>query len=101
MEHSSALCATLFCIDNSNGEKLWHYTGASGWTGSSCTNETVIYGSSTESYVVCLDVKGNPDGMPKIIWRTKVGSILEETIPAISGNMAYLLCSDGYVYAFK
>ena len=45
--------------------------------------------------------KPNPDGSPNIIWRTKIGSILEETIPAISGNMAYLLCTDGYLYAFQ
>ena len=97
----AALGATLYCIDNRTGKELWHYTGAGGWTGSSCTENTVICGSSTESFVTCLDVKPNPDGSPRIIWRTKIGGILEETIPAISGNMAYLLCTDGYVYAFR
>ncbi|MEX0320953.1 MAG: PQQ-binding-like beta-propeller repeat protein [Puniceicoccaceae bacterium] len=97
----AALGATLYCIDNTTGEELWHYTGAGGWTGSSCTENTVICGSSTESFVTCLDVNPNPDGTPRIIWRTKIGGILEETIPAISGNMAYLLATDGYVYAFK
>ena len=97
----AALGATLYCIDNRTGKELWHYTGAGGWTGSSCTENTVICGSSTESFVTCLDVKPNPDGTPKIIWRTKIGGILEETIPAISGNMAYLLCTDGYLYAFR
>ena len=97
----AALGARLFCIDNRTGEYLWHYTGAGGWTGSSCTENTVICGSSTESFVVCLDVEANPDGSPRILWRTKIGSILEETIPAISGNRAYLLCSDGYLYAFE
>ncbi|NDV61566.1 PQQ-binding-like beta-propeller repeat protein [Puniceicoccales bacterium CK1056] len=97
----AALGATLYCIDNSTGEELWHYTGAGGWTGSSCTENTVICGSSTERFVTCLDVAGNPDGTPRIIWRTRIGGILEETIPAISGDMAYLLCTDGYLYAFR
>ncbi|MFY0654941.1 MAG: PQQ-binding-like beta-propeller repeat protein [Cyclobacteriaceae bacterium] len=97
----AALGGTLYCISNKTGEKLWEYTGAGGWTGSSCTENTVIVGSSTESYVTCLDVEPNPDGSPKIIWRTKIGGILEETIPAIYGNMAYLLATDGYVYAFQ
>ena len=97
----AALGATLYCISNKTGEQLWKYSGAGGWTGSSCTENTVICGSSTESFVSCLDVEPNPDGSPNIIWRTKIGSILEETIPAISGNMAYLLCTDGYLYAFQ
>ena len=97
----AALGATLYCIDNTNGEELWHYTVAGGWTGSSSTTNTVICGSSTEAFVTCLGVTPNPDGTPRILWRTKIGGILEETIPAISGNMAYLLCSDGYLYAFR
>ncbi|VGO13950.1 Serine/threonine-protein kinase AfsK [Pontiella desulfatans] len=96
----AALGGTLYCLDTATGKELWHYKGAGGWTGSSCTEKTVLCGSSTESFVTCLDVEPNPDGTPKIIWRTKIGGILEETIPAISGNRAYLLCSDGYLYAF-
>ncbi|VGO19585.1 outer membrane protein assembly factor BamB family protein [Pontiella sulfatireligans] len=96
-----ALGARLFCLNTFTGKELWHYDYAGGWTGSVCTPKTVICGSSTDNVVTCLSLEPNPDGTPKIIWRTKIGGILQESIPAVSGRRAYVLCTDGYLYAFQ
>jgi outer membrane protein assembly factor BamB len=101
IDHDGIPCGgRLFCLDDATGELLWHYTGAGGWTGSSCTENTVLCGSSTDVFMTCLDIEGNPDGSARVIWRTKVGSIFQESIPAIYGHQAFILCSDGYLYAF-
>jgi hypothetical protein len=41
------------------------------------------------------------DGTPRIIWRTRVDGIFQESIPAIHGDRAFILCSDGFLYSFQ
>ncbi|MCU0784008.1 MAG: PQQ-binding-like beta-propeller repeat protein [Verrucomicrobia bacterium] len=102
IDHDGMPCGgRLFCLDDATGKLLWHYTGAGGWTGSSCTPETVICGSSTDVFISCLAVQANPDGTAKLLWRTRVDGIFQESIPAIHGDRAFILCSDGYFYAFE
>lgn len=102
IDHDGMPCGgRLFCLDDATGKLLWHYTGAGGWTGSSCTENTVLCGSSTDVFMTCLDTEGNSDGSARVIWRTRVGSIFQESIPAIYGHQAFILCSDGYLYAFN
>lgn len=102
IDHDGMPCgARLFCLDDATGKLLWHYTGAGGWTGSSCTPDTVICGSSTDVFITCLATKPHPDGSPRVLWRTRVGGIFQESIPAIHGDRAFILCSDGFLYSFK
>jgi outer membrane protein assembly factor BamB len=102
IDHDGMPCGgRLFCLDDATGRVVWHYTGAGGWTGSACTPVSVICGSSTDVFVTRLALEPNPDGTPRVEWRTRVEGIFQESIPAISGDRAYVLCSDGYLYAFK
>lgn len=102
VDHDGMPCGgRLFCLDDKTGKILWHYTGAGGWTGSVCTPDTVICGSSTDVFISCLATEPNPDGTPKLLWRTRVDGIFHESIPAIHGDRAFILCSDGYLYAFE
>jgi outer membrane protein assembly factor BamB len=102
IDHDGMPCGgRLFCLDDATGKLLWHYTGAGGWTGSSCTPDTVICGSSTDVFITCLATEANPDGTPRVIWRTRVDGIFQESIPAIHGDRAFILCSDGYFYSFQ
>lgn len=102
IDHDGMPCGgRLFCIDDRTGKLMWHYTGAGGWTGSSCTRKTVLCGSSTDVFVSALAIEPNADGTPRVIWRTRVRGIFQESIPAISGRQAFLLCSDGFLYAFR
>jgi outer membrane protein assembly factor BamB len=102
IDHDGMPCGgRLFCLDDKNGKLLWHYTGAGGWTGSSCTPDTVICGSSTDVFMSGLATEPNPDGTPRLLWRTRVDGIFQESIPAIHGDRAFILCSDGYLYAIQ
>ncbi len=102
IDHDGMPCGgRLFCLDDTTGKMLWHYTGAGGWTGSSCTKETVLCGSSTDVFMSCLSTQANPDGSARVIWRTRVNGIFQESIPAIYGDRAFILCSDQYLYAFE
>ncbi len=102
IDHDGMPCGgRLFCLDDATGKPLWHYTGAGGWTGSSCTPEMVICGSSTEVFVTALAIEPAVDGSPRVQWRTRVTGVFQESIPAIYGSRAFLLCSDGYLYAFQ
>lgn len=102
IDHDGMPCGgRLFCLDDATGQLLWHYTGAGGWTGSSCTPSTVLCGSSTDVFMTCLATEPGPDGAPQVLWRTRVDGIFQESIPAIYGDQAFLLCSDGHLYAFR
>jgi hypothetical protein len=61
----------------------------------------VICGSSTDVFISCLATEPNPDGTPKLLWRSRVDGIFHESIPAIHGDRAFILCSDGYLHAFE
>jgi len=61
----------------------------------------VICGSSTDVFISCLATEPNPDGTPNLLWRTRVDGIFHESIPAIHGDRAFILCADGYLYAFE
>ena len=38
---------------------------------------------------------------PRVIWRTRVEGLFHESISAIHGNRAFILCSDGFLHAFE
>ena len=102
VDHDGMPCGgRLFCLDDATGKLLWHYTGAGGWTGSSCTPDTVICGSSTDVFLSCLATEPNKDGSPRLLWRTRVDGIFQESIPAIHGDRAFIVCSDGFLYSFQ
>jgi hypothetical protein len=63
--------------------------------------DTVLCGSSTDVFLTCLATQANLDVSPQVIWRTRVGGIFQESIPAIHGDRAFILCSDGHLYAFE
>jgi outer membrane protein assembly factor BamB len=102
IDHDGMPCGgRLFCLDDRDGKLVWSYTGAGGWTGSSCTPQTVLCGSSTDVFVSAVAIQPHADGSPRVLWRTRVQGIFQESIPAISGRQAFVLCSDGYLYAFR
>jgi hypothetical protein len=91
----------LFCLEDKTGKLLWHHTGAGGWTGSSFTPDTVIFGSSTDVFITCLALDPKRDGSSKVFWRTHVDGIFHKSIPAIHGDRAIILYSDGYFHSFQ
>ncbi len=91
----------LFALDETTGKEIWRYRGAGGLTGASIARNRVFVGASEQVFFTCLDAKGNGDGTTQVVWRHKLGGIIDESCPAIYGRRAYVLASDRYLYAFE
>lgn len=70
-------------------------------TGASLARDQVYFGSTADVFFSCVDARGNGDGTTDLIWRCKLGGVIEESCPAIYGQRAFVLCSDRYLYAFQ
>ena len=93
--------ATLFALDDKTGKLIWSFRGTGGWPGASVAKDRVCDGSSTDPFFVCLDPAGNGDGTTNVLWRYQTGGIFKESVPAIYGAKAFILCTDDYLYAFQ
>lgn len=93
--------ATLFALDDRTGKIIWQFQGAGGWPGPSLARDRVCVGSSADPFFVCVDPKGSGDGTTSLLWRYRTGGIFEESVPAIYGDKAFVLCTDNYLYAFQ
>jgi outer membrane protein assembly factor BamB len=78
------------------GKELWRYEGGGGLTAAVATNDKLIFGSSGDVFITCL----NPDN-GEVKWRTYTGGMMLESVPAIYGNKAFAQCKNGYIYAFE
>ena len=78
------------------GKELWRYQGGGGLTAAVGTNDKLIFGSSGDVFITCL----NPEN-GEVKWRTYTGGMMLESVPAIYGNKAFTQCKNGYIYAFE
>ncbi|MFY0654922.1 MAG: PQQ-binding-like beta-propeller repeat protein [Cyclobacteriaceae bacterium] len=90
--------ASIYAFQDVEGgsELLWKYKGGGGLTAPVMTRDKLIFGSSADPFVTCL----NPDN-GEVIWRTHVGGKMLESVPSIYGNKAFALIKNGYLYAFE
>ena len=90
--------ATIFAFsDVENGsEILWQYKGGGGLTAPVMTKDKLIFGSSADPFIICL----NPES-GEVIWRTHVGGMMLESVPALYGNKVFALIKNGYLYAIE
>lgn len=83
--------------DVENGSKeLWRYQGGGGLTAAVATNDKLIFGSSGDVFITCLDPESG-----KVKWRTYTGGTMLESVPAIYGKNAFVQCKNGYIYAIE
>lgn len=83
--------------DIAHGGKLqWTYRGGGGLTAPVLADNHLIFGSSADPFLTCLNKKNG-----KVIWRTHVGGMMLESVPAIYGKQAFALIKNGYLYAIK
>lgn len=78
------------------GDKTWSYRGGGGLTAPVVTDDKLIFGSSGDPFLTCL----NPEN-GEVIWKLYVGGIMLESVPAIYGNKAFALIKNGYLYAVE
>lgn len=90
--------ATIIAFSDveSGGEKLWEYDGGGGLTAPVVTDDKIIFGSSADVFLTCL----NPiDG--SVIWRTYTGGEMLENVPALYGDKVFVQCRNGWVFAVR
>ncbi len=78
------------------GKELWRYQGGGGLTAAVATKDKLIFGSSGDVFITCL----NPEN-GGVKWRTYTGGMMLESVPAIYGNKAFYQCKNGYIYAIE
>jgi len=93
--------ARLFAVDDRTGKTIWEHRPGGGLTGASVARNRVYFGSTADIFFSCVDAKGNGDGTTNLIWRYRMGGVVEESCPAIHGQRAFILSNDRYLYAFE
>jgi outer membrane protein assembly factor BamB len=85
--------AEIRCLDARAGKRLWRHPGG-GITGPSIADGKVYTASTADAFFRCVDMKG------RLVWRCRMGERVYESVPAIHGGKAFILCEDGFLYAF-
>ena len=93
--------ARLFAVDDQTGKVNWEHRPGGGLTGASVARDRVYFGSTADVFFSCVNAKGKSDGTTELVWRYKLGGVVEESCPAIYGRRAFILCADRYLYAFE
>lgn len=92
--------ATLYAFDDVEngglGSPQWSYIGGSGLTAPVTTPDKIIFGSSADVFVTCLD----PD-TGAVKWRTYTGGRMMENVPAIYGNKVFVQGENGWIVAIE
>jgi outer membrane protein assembly factor BamB len=83
-----------YCIDAKTGEKIYELDFA-GLSGSIICNDLVFSAASTDPFFKAWDLATG-----KIRWKYKMGGRAEESCTTIYGDKAFIVCTDGYLYAF-
>jgi outer membrane protein assembly factor BamB len=91
----------LLSLDIATGKLLWEFSPGGGMPAASFAGERLCFGSSTDIYFSCVRAKTEPGSAPELLWRYKLGGVVEESCPAIYGNRIYFLAADGYLYALE
>ena len=94
------VASSIYCLDAETGKVIWKHQGG-GLTAPVVADGKVYFASTSDPFFYCVDEKGNGNGTTTILWKYKMGDRVDESVPAIYGGLAYILCSDGYLYAFK
>lgn len=90
-----------YCVDANTGEKIWELNGGGGLTGPANADGKVYFASTLDPFIWCVDENGNGDGTTKVFWKFKMTGRAEESCVAIAYGKAFILATDGYVYAVE
>ena len=88
------VASSIYCLDANSGRVIWKHRGG-GLTGPAIADGKVYFASTSDPFFYCVDEEGN------CLWKYKMGDRVDESVPAIYGGRAFILCSDGYLYAFE
>lgn len=90
--------ATIFAFSDvpGGGRQRWEYSGGGGLTAPVVTDDKVVFGSSGDVFITCLNLA---DG--SVVWRYRTGGMMLESVPALYGDKVIALVKNGYMYAIR
>ena len=95
VQHDSFIVA----LNYTNGSELWRYDaygGGGGYTAPVVTDDKVMFAGTASAFATAVDpANGN------VIWRVKINSGIDESVPAVYGNQFFVLGRNGYLHAIK
>ena len=90
--------ANLAALDAKTGKAKWTLPGLGGLTAPVVAAGRLYAGSTGAAAMECHELRG--DGQT-LRWRTRLGGIVEESVPAAGGGRTYVIASDGVLYAVE
>lgn len=96
IDNNGAPCgATMMAMDVVTGKILWRQSYGGSLTGAAIARDRAFFASTNHPFVSCTDLEGN------LLWRRRIGGLVYESCPAISGSRLYVLAADQYLYALE
>jgi outer membrane protein assembly factor BamB len=96
---ATPMASRIVCMDNFSGEIRWKLMGGGGLTAPVTTNEYLYSASTSNPFFYCINLTGENEG--KEHWKVAMGDRVDESVPAIYGEKAYIVSADGYLYCFE
>ena len=60
-----------------------------------------VVGSMGSPFLSGYQMGDSPSDTPQLLWRLRTAGVMYESLPAISGNLGFFLCSDGWLRAVR
>jgi outer membrane protein assembly factor BamB len=95
------VAAKIVCLDAADGTPIWEHEGGGGLTAPVIAGGHVLCASTSGPYFSCLDERGNGDGTTRLLWRVRMGDRVDESVPAIWGDRACILDTDGWLTCIR
>lgn len=94
--------ARLFALDLATGKPLWDLPGIGGLTAPVITGRGLLLcGSLSNPFLSAYQLKSDSRLPPTLLWRFRTGGTMAESLPAVSGNLAFFLSNDGWLRAIR
>jgi outer membrane protein assembly factor BamB len=92
----------LYGLDQRTGQELWKLSGLGGLTSPIVTaGSRFVIGSVGSPHICGYQLGRSLSDTPTLLWRYKTGGVMYESLPAVSGNLAFFLSNDGWLRAIR
>jgi len=89
-------------LDIDTGRELWQIPGPGGLTAPVFTaGNRFCVGSMGSPFLYGFQLHDDATGGPTLRWRRRTGGVMYESLPAVSGALAFFLSNDGWLRAVK
>jgi outer membrane protein assembly factor BamB len=93
--------ARLWAVDTRDGSSLWDLDTLGGLTSPVITGRGLLLcGSLNTPYIEAYHLPQDRT-RPELAWRLRAGGNMYESLPAVSGDLAFFLSADGWLRAVK